>query len=71
MSDEPVRNAHTAVQPSPPPASENPSWDEILKQLEIAPSADDHPAWQTAVEHVNLHDPSRILEGQRFQGQGQ
>lgn len=46
-------------------------WDEILQK--IAPTTDtvQDEAWQNAVEKIRERDAQQLLDGQRFQGQGQ
>ena len=71
MNSHPEPNGARSTFPVAPTTPPSPSWDEILKHLEIGPATNADPAWQTALERVDLQDPSRVLEGQRFQGQGQ
>ena len=71
MSNETEQNEQVVAAPDTSTVPESPSWDDFLRQLDVAPATNDDPAWQTALERVNLQDPSRILDGQRFAGQGQ
>ena len=71
MSNELERDEQLPARPDSQTDTECMSWEDILTQLDIATTTQDETAWQTALECVNLQDPARILEGQRFQGQGQ
>lgn len=46
-------------------------WNEIWKQLEVAPGTKKDDPWQKAVEEIKKEDSQKTIEGHRFQGQGQ
>ena len=46
-------------------------WDDFWEQLPTSTSTKDDDAWEKAVETAEQQNPNEIIEGQRFQGQGE
>lgn len=46
-------------------------WDEFWEQLPTSTPTKDDDAWEKAVETSEQQNPNEVIEGQRFQGQGE
>ena len=46
-------------------------WAQMLREIRNLPSPEESDAWAKAVEQTTHLDPDEVLEGQRFESQGQ
>ena len=46
-------------------------WDDFWEQMPASIPQKDDAAWEEAVETTERQDPKEMLDGQRFQGQGE